>query len=80
MTISSRTLEITQVAAKAAIDKIAVDVVALDLSDQLVLSEVFLIATGHNEAQVDAIADEVERQLAVIGDKPVRREHGAEWI
>jgi ribosome-associated protein len=64
MTISSRTLEITQVAAKAAIDKIAVDVVALDLSDQLVLSEVFLIATGQNEAQVDAIADEVERQLA----------------
>ena len=78
MTISSRTLEITQVAAKAAIDKIAVDVVALDLSDQLVLSEVFLIATGQNEAQVDSIADEVERQLAAIGDKPVRREHGAE--
>ena len=67
-------------AAKAAIDKIAVDVVALDLSDQLVLSEVFLIATGQNEAQVDSIADEVERQLAAFGDKPVRREHGAEWI
>ena len=80
MTISSRTLEITQIAAKAAIDKIAVDVVALDLSDQLVLSEVFLIATGQNEAQVDSIADEVERQLAAFGDKPVRREHGAEWI
>ena len=68
MTISSRTLEITQVAAKAAIDKIAVDVVALDLSDQLVLSEVFLIATGQNEAQVDSIADEVERQLAAFGE------------
>ena len=80
MTISKRTLEITQVAARAAIDKIAQDVVALDLSDQLVLSEVFLIATGHNEAQVDAIADEVERQLAAIGEKPLRREHGAEWI
>ena len=53
---------------------------ALDLSDQLVLSEVFLIATGQNEAQVDSIADEVERQLAAIGDKPIRREHGAEWI
>ena len=66
MTISSRTLEITQLAAKAAIDKIAVDVVALDLSDQLVLSEVFLIATGQNEAQVDSIADEVERQLAAF--------------
>jgi ribosome-associated protein len=73
MTISKRTFEITQVAAQAAIDKIADDVIALDLSEQLVLSEVFLIATGNNEAQVDAIADEVERQLAAIGDKPLRR-------
>lgn len=80
MTISNRTLEITQVAAKAAVDKLAEDVVALDLSDQLVLSEVFLIATGQNVAQVDSIADEVERQLSAIGEKPVRREQGAEWI
>jgi ribosome-associated protein len=80
MTISKRTDEITQIAAHAAIDKIAVDVVALDLSDQLVLSEVFLIVTGQNEAQVDSIADEVERKLAAAGDKPIRREHGAEWI
>ena len=80
MTISKRTHEITQIAAQAAIDKIAVDVVALDLSDQLVLSEVFLIVTGQNEAQVDSIADEVERKLAAAGDKPIRREHGAEWI
>jgi len=80
MTISKRTREITQIAAHAAIDKIAVDVVALDLSDQLVLSEVFLIVTGQNEAQVDSIADEVERKLAAVGDKPIRREHGAEWI
>jgi ribosome-associated protein len=80
MTISKRTHEITQIAARAAIDKIAVDVVALDLSDQLVLSEVFLIVTGQNEAQVDSIADEVERKLAAVGDKPIRRENGAEWI
>ena len=80
MTISKRAHEITQIAAHAAIDKIAVDVVALDLSDQLVLSEVFLIVTGQNEAQVDSIADEVERKLAAAGDKPIRREHGAEWI
>jgi len=80
MTISKRTHEITQIAAHADIDKIAVDVVALDLSDQLVLSEVFLIVTGQNEAQVDSIADEVERKLAAVGDKPIRREHGAEWI
>jgi len=80
MTISARTLEITQAAAAAVIEKIGTDLVAIDLSDQLVLSEVFLIATGQNVAQVDAIADEVERQLITIGEKPARREKGAEWI
>ena len=80
MTISKRTLEITEVAASAVIEKIGTDLVAIDLSDQLVLSEVFLIATGQNVAQVDAIADEVERALIAIGEKPTRREKGAEWI
>ncbi|CAB4727242.1 MAG: ribosome silencing factor [Actinobacteria bacterium] len=80
MTISARTLEITQAAARAVIEKIGTDLVAIDLSDQLVLSEVFLIATGQNVAQVDSIADEVERQLLAMGEKAARREKGAEWI
>ena len=80
MTISPRTLEITQVAASAVIEKIGTDLIAIDLSEQMVLSEVFLIATGQNFLQVDAIADEVERQLIAIGEKPARREKGAEWI
>ena len=80
MTISARTLEITQAAARAVIEKIGTDLVAIDLSDQLVLSEVFLIATGPNVAQVDSIADEVERQLLAMGEKAARREKGAEWI
>jgi ribosome-associated protein len=68
------------VAAYAIIDKIGTDLIAIDLSEQLVLSEVFLIATGQNAAQVDSIADEVERKLIAIGEKPARREKGAEWI
>lgn len=80
MTISSKTREITQVAAHAIIEKIGTDLIAIDLSEELVLSEVFLIATGQNSAQVDSIADEVERKLHAIGEKPARREKGAEWI
>ena len=80
MTISSKTNQITQAAAYAITEKIGTDLIAIDLSDQLVLSEVFLIATGQNSAQVDAIADEVERKLHAIGEKPARREKGAEWI
>ena len=71
---------LTQVAAQAAADKFGTDMVAIDLSDQLVLSEVFLIVTGQNVRQVDAIADFVEEKLRQAGDKPVRREGGEEWI
>ena len=71
---------LAQVAAEAIAEKLGVDIVAIDMTEQMVLSEVFLIATGSNEVQVDAIADEVERKLAAAGDKPIRREHGAEWI
>jgi ribosome-associated protein len=54
--------------------------VALDLSDQLVLSEVFLIVTGANVRQVDSIADEIEEKLRLVGEKPARREGSEEWI
>lgn len=71
---------LTQIAAQAAADKFGTDMIAIDLSDQLVLSEVFLIITGQNVRQVDAIADFIEEKLREAGDKPVRREGGQEWI
>ena len=80
MPASKASIELTQRAAYAAIDKKASDVVAIDLSDQMILSDIFLIATGQNTPQVEAIADEVERKLAEIGQKPARREGGEEWI
>jgi ribosome-associated protein len=46
----------------------------------MVLSEVFLLVSGQNERQIDAIADEIERQLMLIGEKPVRRESSEHWI
>jgi ribosome-associated protein len=54
--------------------------IALDLSDQMVLSEVFIIATGGNVRQVDSIADFVEEKLREIGEKPARREGTEEWV
>ena len=54
--------------------------VALDLSDQMVLSEIFLIVTGSNVRQVDAIADEIEEKLRLVGEKPARREGSEEWV
>jgi len=74
------TIELTQRAAHAAIEKLGTDLVAIDLSGQMVLSEVFLLVSGQNERQIDAIADEIERQLSQVGEKPVRRESSEHWI
>ncbi len=74
------TLEHTQIAAAAAIEKLCSDLLAIDLSEQMLLSEVFLLISGGNERQIDAIADEVERQLSLLGEKPTRRESSENWI
>lgn len=74
------TLEHLEKAAHAAIEKLGSDLVAIDLSEQMLLSEVFLLVSGQNERQIDAIADEVERQLSLVGEKPARREGSEHWI
>jgi len=80
MPATSACLDRTQIAARAAVDKFGTELVALDLSEQSVLSEVFLIITASNAKMIDAIADEVEEQLRLVGDKPMRRESSAEWV
>jgi ribosome-associated protein len=80
MSASKACVERTQIAARAAIEKFGTELVALDLSEQTVLSEVFLIITASNAKMIDSIADEVEEQLRLVGDKPLRREGTAEWV
>ena len=80
MPASKSVIDLTQVAARAVAEKLGIDMIALDLSDQMVLSEVFLIATGGNVRQVDSIADFVEEKLREIGEKPARREGTEEWV
>ncbi len=73
---------LAKVAAEAAVDKIAEDVVAIDVSEQLALTDVFVIASANNERQVGAIVDEVERRLAEQGVKALRREgeRDGRWV
>ena len=82
MTASARALELVAIAASAADSKQATDLVALDVSAPLPFADVFLLASGRNERQVMAIADEVEDKLIVSGAKPLRREGKSEgrWI
>ncbi|MFM7542795.1 MAG: ribosome silencing factor [Actinomycetales bacterium] len=74
------TLNILEIAADAALDKLGKDLVAVDLTEQMVLSEVFLIVTGQNERQIDAIAENIELKLSSINERPVRREKSSHWI
>lgn len=82
MTASDRALELLRVAAAAADDKQAEDLVALDVSAPLPLTDVFLLASGRNERNVLAIAEEIEDRLLEIGVKPLRREGRSEgrWV
>ncbi|MEI6867210.1 MAG: ribosome silencing factor [Actinomycetes bacterium] len=80
MAASEQVKKITEIAAQAIADKLGYDIVALDMTEQLLLSEVFLIATGANERQVDAIAEAVFEKLAAFGEKPVRKEGKGQWL
>ena len=82
MTATDRARELVNVAALAADSKQAEDLVALDVSGPLPLTDIFLLATGRNERNVVAIAGEIEDKMIEAGSKPLRREGRAEgrWI
>jgi ribosome-associated protein len=82
VTASERALELAVAAAEAAADKLATHIVALDVSDQLVITDVFLLASAANDRQVKAVVDAVEERLLRHGAKPVRREgeRDGRWV
>jgi ribosome-associated protein len=80
MAVGKRTIELTKIAAAALADKLGNEIVAIDLSEQLVLNQVFLLVTGNNEPQLQALSDEVQKKLAEAGEKPVRKEGSGAWI
>ena len=74
MTATDHALDLTRVAAAAAVDKLGTDLVAYDVSDQLAITDVFLVVTAANERQVGAVVDGIEEALRAHDAKPVRRE------
>jgi ribosome-associated protein len=70
-------------AAQAASDKRASDIVAIDVANLLVVTDYFVICTGNTDIQVKAIAEEVEDRLREQGGiKPIGREGlpEAKWV
>jgi ribosome-associated protein len=81
---SERALELALCAAQAAADKKADDIVILDVADQLVITDAFLLAAAPNERQVLAIVDAIEERLLGLPEKakPLRREgeRAGRWV
>jgi ribosome-associated protein len=80
MSAQQSTIDHARIAAQAIADKLGSDIIAIDMTGQLILSDLFLIATGANERQVDAIHDSVFEKLQEVGEKPLRIEKTANWI
>ena len=82
MTATARARELLTVVALAADSKQGEDLVALDVSGPLPLTDIFFLATGRNERNVQAIAGEIEDKMIEAGVKTLRREGRSEgrWI
>ena len=82
MPAAPRAVELGLAAAQAAADKLATDILLLDVSEQLGITDVFLLASAPTDRQVKAVVDEVEDRLRDLGAKPVRREgvQDGRWV
>jgi ribosome-associated protein len=82
MTATDNALTLARVAAQAAADKLAQDILMVDVSDRLAITDVFVIVTGANERQVGAIVDSVEEKMRAAGTRPPRREgeRDGRWV
>ena len=82
MPATEHALDLAKVAALAAEDKLATTITGIDVSEQLALTDVFVIVSAATDRQVGAIVDEVEDKLRDAGAKPIRREGHREgrWV
>ncbi|MDO5477420.1 MAG: ribosome silencing factor [Eubacteriales bacterium] len=77
-----RSAELARLAIAALEDKKAEDVRLIDIGDVSVLADYFIIASGNNRTQVQAMADEVEERLGRAGAAPRQIEgyQSANWV
>jgi len=82
VTATEAAIELARQAGQAASDKLASDILLIDVSERLAITDVFVIASGNNERQVEAIVDAVEERLRLAGAKPLRREgkRDGRWV
>jgi ribosome-associated protein len=74
VTASPQAVELAMTVAEAAADKLASDILIIDVSERLVITDCFVLASAPNDRQVKAIVDEVEERAHQAGVRAVRRE------
>jgi ribosomal silencing factor RsfS len=79
VTVSHRARELAVAAAEAASDKLADDILAFDVGDQLVITDVFVLCSAPNDRQVKAIVDAVETATTCTGCTPAIHGPGSTW-
>src|SRR4029079_19552297 len=78
MPATAEAIKMATVVARAAASKLAADVVIIDVSGQLVITDCFVIPSASNERKYISIVDEVEEKRRLAGYKPARREGARE--
>ena len=74
--------EIAILAAKALDAKKGKDIKVLEIEKITTLSDYFVICTGSSNTQINALCDEVEKELSAAGEEPLHREghRGGTWV
>jgi ribosome-associated protein len=82
MSATDHAVHLVHVAARAAADKLAQHIIAFDVSEQLAITDAFVLASASNDRQVRAVVDEIEEKLREVGEKPIRREgeRDGRWV
>ena len=74
--------EMAILAAKALDEKKGKEISAIVITDLTTLADYFVIATGTSNTQINALCDEVEKELDQLGEQPIHREgyRGGTWV
>ena len=82
MTASPESVQLAIAAALAASEKLAEDIIAIDVSEHVVITDVFLMCSAANDRQVAGVVDAIEDALLKLGSKTLRREGEQEnhWV
>jgi ribosome-associated protein len=82
VTASEQAVSLALTVAEAAADKLASDIMIIDVSDRLVITDCFVLASAPNDRQVKSIVDEIEERARAAGARAVRREgeRDGRWV